>query len=169
MHGVRCWASFDPPTLIALIRQVYWNNGCQVSPFFGALPRSLPSTVHPLSQTSLLPTSHPNPSPTTHPTPHPTQIIPPLDSGIAAAIEANLDLWDLSKVDLEAAARSGLLTDPLPVVTAAYFERLKEQVNFCGAKENVASEPVVYTPLVRACCCRLLVMGSVSRCFCCFC
>jgi hypothetical protein len=103
-------ASFEPPILATLsvsitMRQVYWDNGCQ--------------------------------------------IIPPLDSGIAAAIEANLDLWDLSKVDLAVAARSGLLTDPLPAVTAAYFQRLKEQVHFCGAKENGASEPVVYTPLVR--------------------
>ncbi|GBF95500.1 phosphoglucomutase [Raphidocelis subcapitata] len=75
------------------------------------------------------------------------QIIPPLDSGIAAAIEANLDLWDLSTLDLARAASDGLLTDPLEAVARAYYARISERLVFRSAQENGAAAPVVYTPL----------------------
>jgi hypothetical protein len=81
-------------------------------------------------------------------TPNP-QIIPPLDSGIAAAIEANLELWDLSGVDLARAASDGRLTDPLEAVADAYFSRLSKRLVFGSPQENGAAAPVVYTPLVR--------------------
>lgn len=75
------------------------------------------------------------------------QIIPPLDSGIAAAIDANLEPWDLSEVDLKEAEARGQISDPLEDVAAAYYEKLADSVRFCGAGENGAAAPVVYTPL----------------------
>ena len=80
------------------------------------------------------------------------QIIPPLDAGIAAAIDANLPLWDLSAVDLAAARADGRLSDPLEEVADAYFSRLGARLRFQSAADNAAAAPVVYTPLVREGC-----------------
>eukprot|EP00877_Chromochloris_zofingiensis_P010050 jgi/Chrzof1/5299/Cz15g21100.t1_GPM2[v5.2] len=79
------------------------------------------------------------------------QIIPPHDSGIAAAIEQNLPLWGLPTFDefgggLNPMGGRGLLYDPLVEVSWNYFNVLTEHLCFRGAA-NQDSAPVVYTPL----------------------
>lgn len=69
------------------------------------------------------------------------QIIPPQDEDIAAAIEANLDLWPLP-ADI---AKHALLSDPYERVTTAYYQRLQK---LCfKEQQNNAAQQVTYTPL----------------------
>lgn len=70
------------------------------------------------------------------------QIIPPHDAGIAAAINANLDLWPLP-----AQLPAGLVTDPTARISAAYYTRLTEQLHFASGADNAAAPRAVYTPL----------------------
>jgi hypothetical protein len=69
------------------------------------------------------------------------QIIPPHDAGIAAAIDANLDLWQLP-ADI---ASSPLLHDPYQQVLTSYAA---SQQQLCFRREhNHSAPPLVYTPL----------------------
>ena len=65
-------------------------------------------------------TSSPPPPP-----PHPSQIIPPHDAGIAAAILDNLTPWG-SSWDVDAVARSPLVSDPLADVEDGYFNDIQK-------------------------------------------
>lgn len=71
------------------------------------------------------------------------QIIPPHDTGIAAAIEAQSELWDLPQ-DAES---SPLVSDPLRLVTQRYYYSLQQDLSFRPRQENPKAVPVVYTPL----------------------
>lgn len=69
------------------------------------------------------------------------QIIPPHDAGIAAAIDANLDLWQLP-ADI---ASSPLLHDPYQQVLSSYAA---SQQPLCFRREhNHSAPPLMYTPL----------------------
>lgn len=69
------------------------------------------------------------------------QIIPPLDVGIAAAIDAEETLWELPG-ELDSCP---LLQDPTSDVAAAYFSQLA-CLSFTQ-DTNPTAAPVVYTPL----------------------
>lgn len=71
------------------------------------------------------------------------QIIPPHDTGIAAAIEAQSELWTLP----EDAASSPLVKDPLHMVTQRYYYSLQQELSFRPRQDNPKASPVVYTPL----------------------
>ena len=71
------------------------------------------------------------------------QIIPPHDTGIAAAIEAQAELWKLP----QDAASSPLVTDPLRMVTQRYYYSLQQELSFRPRQDNPKAAPVVYTPL----------------------
>ena len=71
------------------------------------------------------------------------QIIPPHDTGIAAAIEAQTELWDLPAD----AISSKMVTDPLHEVTQRYYYALQQDLSFRPRQENSKAAPVVYTPL----------------------
>ena len=71
------------------------------------------------------------------------QIIPPHDTGIAAAIEAQAELWDVPS-DV---ASSPLVTDPLRMVTQRYYYALQQELSFRPRQDNPKATPVVYTPL----------------------
>ena len=71
------------------------------------------------------------------------QIIPPHDTGIAAAIEAQSELWKLPKD----AASSPLVTNPLRMVTQRYYYSLQQELSFRSRQDNPKAAPVVYTPL----------------------
>lgn len=74
---------------------------------------------------------------------HYLQIIPPHDTGIAAAIEAQSELWKLPKDT----ASSPLVTDPLRMVTQRYYYSLQQELSFRPRQDNPKAAPVVYTPL----------------------
>lgn len=71
------------------------------------------------------------------------QIIPPHDAGIAAAIEAQSELWTLP----EDADSSPLVKDPLRMVTQRYYYSLQQELSFRPRQDNPKAAPVVYTPL----------------------
>lgn len=71
------------------------------------------------------------------------QIISPHDTGIAAAIEAQSELWKLPKD----APSSPLVTDPLRMVTQRYYYSLQQELSFRPRQENPKAAPIVYTPL----------------------
>lgn len=71
------------------------------------------------------------------------QIIPPHDTGIAAAIEAQSELWTLP----EDATSSPLVKDPLHMVTQRYYYALQQELSFRPRQDNPKASPVVYTPL----------------------
>eukprot|EP00891_Asterochloris_glomerata_P002840 jgi/Astpho2/2840/Aster-x1101 len=74
------------------------------------------------------------------------QIIPPHDAGIAAAIQAEQSLWDLS-------TPGDPVTDPLQEVSGKhssaqwYYQHNAQPLSFRKKEDNAAAEPVVYTPL----------------------
>jgi phosphomannomutase len=70
------------------------------------------------------------------------QIIPPHDAGIAAAIEANLELWQLPSLE-----GHPLLSDPTTAVTNTYYKALAANLHYCSKEDNGAAAPAVYTPL----------------------
>ena len=71
------------------------------------------------------------------------QIIPPHDVGIAAAIDAQTELWQLP----QDTASSPLVTDPLDEVTQRYYDALLQDLSFRSRQDNSKAAPVVYTPL----------------------
>lgn len=71
------------------------------------------------------------------------QIIPPHDVGIAAAIEAQTELWSLAADAL----CNPLVTDPLHMVTQRYYYALQQDLSFRPRQDNPKAAPVVYTPL----------------------
>ena len=71
------------------------------------------------------------------------QIIPPHDVGIAAAIEAQTELWEVPKQP----TASPLVTDPLAEVTQRYYYALQQDLSFRTQQDNSSAAPVVYTPL----------------------
>ncbi|KAA6429978.1 MAG: phosphoglucomutase 2 [Trebouxia sp. A1-2] len=71
------------------------------------------------------------------------QIIPPHDVGIAAAIDAQTELWDLPS-DVTS---SELVKDPLHMVTQRYYYALQQDLSFRPRQDNCKAAPVVYTPL----------------------
>ncbi len=71
------------------------------------------------------------------------QIIPPHDVGIAAAIDAQTELWDLPS-DVTS---SELVKDPLHLVTQRYYYALQQDLSFRPRQDNPKAAPVVYTPL----------------------
>lgn len=84
------------------------------------------------------------------------QIIPPIDAGIAAAIEQEQALWELPPLG---GASSGkglpaedpyqhpLVDDPLEQVSGQYFRRLAARLRFRGMRDNGAAPRVAYTAL----------------------
>lgn len=71
------------------------------------------------------------------------QIIPPHDEGIAAAIEAQTQLWDIP-TDI---VSSPLVRNPLHEVTQRYYYALQQDLAFRPRQDNPQAAPVVYTPL----------------------
>lgn len=71
------------------------------------------------------------------------KIIPPHDVGIAAAIDAQTELWDLPS-DVTC---SELVKDPLHMVTQRYYYALQQDLSFRPRQDNPKAAPVVYTPL----------------------
>lgn len=72
------------------------------------------------------------------------QIIPPQDAGIAAAIDANLELWPRPpEAELRA---SPLLSDPSAEVAEAYYAKVVADACFHRG-EYAGATPVAYTPL----------------------
>lgn len=69
-------------------------------------------------------------------------IIPPHDAGIAASIEANLDLWELP-----AQLPAQLISDPTAAIARSYYSKLKEHLLMRSSEANAAAAPAVYTPL----------------------
>lgn len=70
------------------------------------------------------------------------QIIPPHDAGIAAAIEANQQLWQLPEE-----LPQQLLHDPTDAISSSYYAKLQQHLRFCSAAKNGAGARAVYTPL----------------------
>lgn len=75
------------------------------------------------------------------------QIIPPHDSGIAAAIDANLDLWELPPTALQDPYSNSLVSDPLEEVSGRYYSRLAAALHYRPKAANAAAPPMVYTAL----------------------
>ena len=63
--------------------------------------------------------------------------------GIAAAIDAQTELWDLPS-DVTS---SELVKDPLHMVTQHYYYALQQELSFRPRQDNPKAAPVVYTPL----------------------
>lgn len=70
------------------------------------------------------------------------QIIPPHDAGIAAAIEQNLELWELP-----AELPPALVYDPTQQIAASYYSKLTAHLHMRSAEANAAAARAVYTPL----------------------
>jgi phosphomannomutase len=70
------------------------------------------------------------------------QIIPPHDAGIAAAIEAHQELWQLPN---ELAQQ--LVYDPTQAISSSYYAALQQHLRYCSEAENGAAAAAVYTPL----------------------
>ena len=74
------------------------------------------------------------------------QIIPPHDSGIAKAIEANLEPWMISSKeasstpDIKTLRSNPLCSDPTEAVAKAYFEQAAKSL--CRHKDSNAATPV---------------------------
>ena len=73
-----------------------------------------------------------------------SQIIPPHDTHIAAAIEAQQQLWPLPP--LNSVPLCAGLSDPTNRVEQQYYERLAK-LRYRPRVTNAAAQPVVYTPL----------------------
>jgi hypothetical protein len=70
------------------------------------------------------------------------QIIPPHDAGIAAAIEAYQELWQLPDE-----LPQQLVYDPGEAISSSYYAKLQQHLRFCSEAENGAAAAAVYTPL----------------------
>ncbi|GAB4816830.1 hypothetical protein N2152v2_003876 [Parachlorella kessleri] len=75
------------------------------------------------------------------------QIIPPLDAGIAAAIDSNLELWELEPAVLEGPYSSPLVADPLDEVSSRYLANLSTALRCRTAAANVIAPLVAYTAM----------------------
>lgn len=75
------------------------------------------------------------------------QIIPPADAAIAAAIEAELALWQLPPLDDVASYSHPLVLDPLPAVADSYYAALKQHLHHRSAEANAAAPAMAYTAL----------------------
>ena len=75
------------------------------------------------------------------------QIIPPADAAIAAAIEAELPLWQLPPVDDVASYSHPLVRDPLPDVADRYYSALKRHLHYRSTEANAAAPAMAYTAL----------------------
>lgn len=74
------------------------------------------------------------------------QIIPPVDSLCAAAIEQNLDIWERPNTD--DIASHPLVSDPLAMVAHQYFDDMVKHLHFRPNRENASTRVrVAYTPL----------------------
>ncbi|PRW56905.1 phosphoglucomutase PGM3 isoform B [Chlorella sorokiniana] len=75
------------------------------------------------------------------------QIVPPADAAIAAAIEAELPLWQLPPLAEVASYRHPLVRDPLPGVADSYYSALKQHLHHRSAEANAAAPAMAYTAL----------------------
>ena len=75
------------------------------------------------------------------------QIIPPADAGIAAAIEAHLELWPLPPLPAILAYQHDCVQDPLQQVADAYYAALAAACSFRSADANARAPRLAYTAL----------------------